>query len=205
MSAQKVPLRPIVACGLCGAICLYFGMLIGEADTDLPRATGPDDSVEAFRALVSNQAEITSKAMSSLQASLESLRQLVERQNSKREDATPRRNPGLEESEAAGERALLDLPVASELDAQRLSALPHRPTDKNAVDGCLSRWSQEHQALAYLSIEEVVARFGIPSRASAKGHFIEWRYDASGSVEGRAGAFILRVVRSRVVEAIAMP
>jgi len=203
-AANSRPLQALAIGSVLGALCFYGGVHIGGAGIDAPPRDGSTSVADTLLAALSSRDQQTCLAIKSLEGSIQDLQRVVDGLCAVRESAAPSPVSG-QTQPAATQPSQPTSPLASEMDAQRLSALPRNPTDKGAVDRCLSTWEQEQQLLVYLTVEDVVARFGSPTRASAAGHFIEWTYNGSGPVQGRASAFVLRIVRSRVVQAIAMP
>lgn len=196
------PLIPVVvALAVVGPVLFYVGQCVGEAgQQSLP--AGPASQVEdRMRELSEGQGWLKDQ-IGKLHESVHGLRQAIDAQAQNRASAVPSQAQSAQPPSSPGGESS---PVESDADAQRLGALPQKPTDTARIDACLANWSREEPMLAFLSVEDVVARFGRPSRVSATPAFLEWTFEGSSPAEGRPGAFVLRVMRCRVVQVVALP
>jgi len=96
-------------------------------------------------------------------------------------------------------------PIGSAEEALQLHRLPRTATDYAAIEQFLQRWPQSRRDLLYANIEEVVARFGFPEKASANGQYLVWEFSASKPLAEKPDRIVVTITRNHVVKIVGMP
>jgi hypothetical protein len=92
-------------------------------------------------------------------------------------------------------------PIGSAEEGRQLDALPRTPPNVSAIDRVLRAWPEARSDLLFISVEQVVARFGFPPRAVMNGPYLLWMF--TGSRVGGKGPdkLYFKITRNRVVQA----